>query len=67
LTGRISTSRTGMPRRASCQAASLPASPAPTTVTLLSLMAYRWRKLIVAFFNDSVNQSRVSISRVPFD
>ena len=32
--GFISTRRTGMPRRASCQAASHPASPAPTTVTL---------------------------------
>jgi hypothetical protein len=30
-TGRISRSRTGNPRRASCHAASLPANPAPIT------------------------------------
>ena len=33
LLGLISTSRTGTPRRTSCQAASQPASPAPTTNT----------------------------------
>ena len=34
FSGFISMRRTGMPRLASCQAHSLPASPAPTTVTL---------------------------------
>ena len=31
--GRISTKVTGIPARATCQAASVPASPAPRTVT----------------------------------
>src|ERR1700739_4233170 len=36
-TGRISKRRTETPRRASCQAASLPANPAPTTFTNCSI------------------------------
>jgi hypothetical protein len=44
-TGRISKSRTRTPRRASCQAASLPASPAPITLTIGELTESAERRL----------------------
>ena len=46
FSGFISMSRTGTPRRASCQAHSLPASPAPRTVTVC--MAYSFAALFFA-------------------
>src|SRR5271156_1616977 len=43
--GRISNSRTRTPRRASCQAASLPARPAPITLTIGGLTGGSERRL----------------------
>jgi hypothetical protein len=64
LTGRISISRTPMPRRASCQAASLPASPAPTTVTCMSFMAEMRRKVDRVVFRRSCKPRQIGYTKI---
>ena len=57
--GFMSTSRTATPRRASCQAASQPARPAPTMVTLFVILGLDLHAMAAAFVDADV------VMRVP--